>query len=140
MNAVWPADDLPLPLRDDFSRAGVDGRVRKQIEAGPVAYKRRYSLVPKLIGFSMFLSIDQVDRFWRFFEEECKGGALPFWMADPQRDGQPLLSSDGTPMLDADGVPYLQTVTKIYQFGDDMPAETPRGIDYKVAFGLVELP
>lgn len=80
-------------------------------------------------------------RFWRFYDEDCAGGASYFWMPDPATDGWQLLTEAGQPVLLGDEQYLLLAARWLCSWGDEPPAES---VDvqtrFKVSFNVWVMP
>jgi hypothetical protein len=132
--------ELPRPNRDGYRVARGDGRSIGRQDAGPPTRRRRFSSTVTTLSLSIDLSRSLKARFDRFYDEETAGGTLPFLMPDPATDGTELLTIGGVPLLTAGGVPLLIARTWLCVFGDQLPVETPRGVEWRVSFTLLVLP
>ncbi|MFB2553334.1 hypothetical protein [Ensifer soli] len=140
VNPVWPTS-LPLPNRDGFRRGWEDPRTRRQREAGPPGYQRRYSRPAKPMTLVLDCSRDQFAELERFFEDDLQHGSLVFQMPDPITDGWPALLDDGQPWLDDDGTPILLDATLLMLWGDQPPEVTGiRGVRFTVVCPLWIMP
>ncbi len=139
MIAIWP-DSLPLPERDTWQLQPQDARRKRQSDAGPPAYRRRFSSVARTVTLSLLLSRDQKAVFDTFFHGDCAEGSHLFTMPDPTTDGWPVLSSDGEALLAAPGVPLLLSARWLCAWGDATPTETLVGIEFRKSFSVVVMP
>ncbi len=135
----WPTD-LPHPERSSWQMQPQDARRKRQASVGPPSYRRRFSRVPKLVTLSVVLSRNEKAIFDNFYHDECAEGSLLFHMPDPTTDGWPLLTSDGQPMLMSDGTPLLLSAIWLCAWGDQTPAETIQGIEFRKTFSVVVMP
>lgn len=138
-NPSYPAE-LPPPMRQGFQVQRGDGRTITRQDAGPPNIRRRFSSVVDTIAFTTQLSRAQLARFDRFYEEDTKGGSLPFRMSDPMTDGWSLLIEDGAPLRTGAGVRLLVAKKWLVTFGQSLPATTVRGVTFTVTFQLWVLP
>ncbi|MFT4015190.1 MAG: hypothetical protein QM682_17740 [Paracoccus sp. (in: a-proteobacteria)] len=106
MIATWPTS-LPRPERDNWWLQPQDARRKRQNDAGPPGYRRRFSSVAKSVSMSLLLSQNQRETFDQFFHKTCQEGAISFWMSDPTRDGWPLTTASGVPLWVACSVPRI---------------------------------
>lgn len=140
---VWPAE-LPRPERDTWNVQRQDARLKRRSDAGPVNYRRRFSSASKSVRLSVILTRDGKAIFDTFFDLTTDGGVTPFWMPDPTTDGWALTTSDGAPLLIAggpdDGKPILLAAQWLCVFGDQMPAETVVGTEFRISFSVEVLP
>ncbi len=139
MIQIWPAD-LPRPERPTWQLTPQDARRKTQSEAGPPRYRRRFSSAAKMVTLSVILSRNGKAIFDRFFHEDCSEGARLFYMPDPTTEGWPLLAADGTPLLTSGGAPILMGGRWLCAWGDQMPAETVQGVEFKKTFSIVVMP
>ena len=139
MIATWPSD-LPRPLRETYADAYDDLRIKRRSDSGVRSYRKRVSISIKTLNVSIAVTEAKLGVFETFVEETLQGGVLPFWMADPVEDGQPILLVDGSPLLDTSNQPILATVNRLYTFGETLPGKVPHGIGYKISFTLSEIP
>jgi len=137
--AVWP-ETLPRPERDSWQKQPQDARRKRQSDAGPPAYRRRFSSVAKMVTLSVLLSRDEAALFDTFFHQDCAEGSLLFTMPDPTTDGWEMLSSEGETLLDGDGDALLLSATWLCAWGDTMPTETLVGIEFRKSFSVVVMP
>jgi hypothetical protein len=136
---TWPST-LPRPERDSWSRSPLEARFKKQAEASPPAYRRRFSGVPKSVALSIVVSRAGKAVFDQFYEEDTAFGAKPFYMPDPTTDGWALLDGAGRPMLTADGLPILLSGQWLVFFGDDLPKESIQGVEFRMSFSVTVMP
>lgn len=132
--------ELPRPNRDGYKVARGDGRTIGRTDAGPPIRRRRFSAVPKTVSFVTDLTQSQKARFDRFYDEDTAEGTLPFLLPDWAVHGTPLLTAGGAPLLTAGGVPLLISRIWLCVFGDQLPVETPRGVEWRMSFSLLVLP
>jgi hypothetical protein len=139
----WPVE-LPLPERSSWNAQPQEARKKRQSDAGPPSYRRRFSSAAKMVAMSVLLTADQRAIFDNFFEYETSMGSLLFWMPDPSTDGWGLFASDSAPLLISggpdDGKPLLLAAQWLCTFGDQLPAETIQGNQFRKAFGVVVIP
>lgn len=135
----WP-EVLPRPERGTWQVSPQDGRRKTQSDTGPARYRRRFSSVARLVTLSLILSRDQKAVFDRFFRDDCAEGVRLFYMPDPTTDGWPLLTAAGSPLLTPTGQPLLLGARWLCSWGDQLPAETIQGVEFKKTFGIVVLP
>lgn len=136
--AVWPTS-LPRPERNTWQSQPQDARLKRQSDAGPPGFRRRFSQAAKTVTLSVLLSRNQKAVFDRFFEADTRGGSLLFWMPDPTTDGWPMLTADGVPVLNGAGQPVLLSARWLCLF-DAMPAEAIVGIEFRKSFSVVVMP
>jgi hypothetical protein len=137
--AIWPAE-LPKPERNTWSSQPQEARLRRTSEAGPAAYRRRFSNVSKVVSLSVLLTADQRAIFDNFYEYDTKKGSLLFRMPDPTTDGWALTVSDGQPFLTSEGQPMLIAAMWLCTFGDQLPAETIVGVEFRKTFSVEVMP
>ena len=139
MMLTWP-DTLPHPERDSWQVQPQDARRKRQSDAGPPAYRRRFSSVAKTVQLSVLLSRDEKAVFDRFFHDDCKEGALLFQMPDPTTDGWPMLSTEGDDLLIDTDTPLLLSALWLCAWGDAVPTETLVGLEFRKSFSVVVMP
>lgn len=139
MVAVYPSE-LPPPLQDDYQQARGEGRYRSNADAGPPNVRTRFSAVADTVAFSTMLDRAERARFDRFYIEEIKRGALPFYLPDPGTDGWAALTYDGEPILTYDGDPVLMAESWLCLMGARLPVMTVIGLSWRVSFEVTVLP
>lgn len=139
MIATWP-DTLPRPERSGWQLQPQEARRKRQSDAGPPAYRRRFSSVAKMVSLSVLLTRNQKAIFDRFFHETCAEGSLRFWMPDPSTDGWKLYSTDGQPLMVDDSTLLLLSERWLCAWGDQLPTETVQGIEFRKSFSIVVVP
>ncbi len=137
--ATWP-EELPKPERKTFQLTYLDPRLKRQGDAGPPAYRRRFSSVARPVTLSIVATRSERAIFETFFVERTAHGALPFYMPDPTTDGWPLLLDDGRPLLTSDGQPILIAARWLCLFGDSLPMITVIGVNFRVTFNIWVMP
>lgn len=135
----WPSV-LPRPERDTWAKSPGEARVKKRSEAGPPAYRRRFSAVPKTVRLSMMISRAHKAIFDDFFENVTSYGSRLFYMPDPTTDLWALLDDQGNQILTESGSPILLSAVWLCFFGDDQPAETVVGMRFRITFSVVVMP
>ncbi len=135
----WPAD-LPAPERNTWRSTPQEARQKRQSDAGPQGYRRRFSSVAKTVNLSVILKRQQKAVFDTFFERDTRHGIIKFWMPDPTTDGWALLTSTGSPLLTDDGTPMLLAARWLCQFGEELPVETIQGVEFRKTFSITVLP
>ena len=94
-----------------------------------------------MVTLSLILSRNGRAIFDDFFHGTCAEGSLLFYMPDPTTDGWPIFGSDGQPLLVApSGAPLLMSARWLCAWGDQTPAETLQGIEFRKTFSVVVLP
>jgi hypothetical protein len=139
MILTWPAE-LPRPERQTWALTPQEARRKRQPDAGPPGYRRRFTSVARLVTMSVLLTRNGRAIFDRFFHEDCAEGSLNFWMPDPTTDGWPMLTSAGVPVLNGAGLPVLLSARWLCAWGDQMPGEAVQGTEFRKTFGIVVLP
>lgn len=142
MIATWPTA-LPRPERDSWQLQPQDARRKRQNEAGPPGYRRRFSSVAKSLTMAITLTHDQRAVFDRFFHVTCQEGAVRFWMPDPSTDGWPLTTATGEPLLvnEVTGEALTHSERWLCAWGDQLPAETVvEQVRFRKTFDLWVLP
>lgn len=136
---VWPSD-LPPPERSSWNLTPQDARRKRQADAGPPGYRRRFSNVGRTVSLSLILTRGQKAAFEKFFYVDCKQGAEMFRMPDPTTDGWPMFASDGGPLVQPDGTPLLLSASWVCLWGETLPAETIVGREFRKSFDVVVMP
>lgn len=136
---TWPSS-LPRPLRSGYQAQNADPRLRKQADAGPPGFRRRYSSVARGLSLSVVLSRSEKAQFDRFYEQDTRHGSLPFWMPDPVTDGWPMLTESGAYVLTESGQPILLSKQLLCLFGDEPPVETIQGMSFTIGFSVWVMP
>lgn len=139
MIATWPSS-LPRPERSSWQLQRQDARRRRQGEAGPPAYGRRFSSAATLVTLSVVLNRSQRATFDTFYVDDCLDGSRLFRMPDPTTEGWPLKDASGAPLYDAAGAPLLMSGTWLCAWGDQTPRETIIGIEFRKSFNVVVMP
>lgn len=136
---TWP-QVLPPPERDSWQLTSQEARRKRQNEAGPPSYRRRFSSAARLVTLSVILTRDQKAVFDQFYHETCAEGSLLFWMPDPTTDGWKLLTSGGLPLLSG-SEPILLSERWLCAWGDDQPVEAVvRQVKFQKTFSVVVMP
>jgi len=113
MADVWPSSLPQYVLREGFSEAIGDGRLRSQPDKGPAKVRRRSSMMPKLQQARMIMSAGQLAILREFVSDTLMNGSLPFLMPDP-----------------------ITRYPALVRFAENLPAWTSRGIHFDVSFDL----
>jgi len=135
----WPSE-LPLPERNTWQSRTQDPRQRRGNDAGPPAYRRKYSSAALEVSLSVILTRDERAIFDQFYLADTKHGTAVFTMPDPTTDGWALMGSDGSGLLTDDSAPILLSGEWLCQFGETVPAETITGIDFRKSFSILVMP
>lgn len=137
---MWP-EGLAKFERSGWQLQPQDARRRRQSDAGPPGFRRRFSSVAKKVGLTLVVSRSNLARFWRFYEEDCANGSGLFRMPDPATDGWPLLTHDGVPLLTEKGQPLLIAAHWLCAWGDEPPVESVNvQTQFKVTFSVWVMP
>lgn len=141
MIATWPIA-LPHPERSGWQLQPQEARRKRQSDAGPPGYRRRFSSVARMVSLSMLLTHNQRAAFDRFFHETCEEGSRRFWMPDPTNDGWPLTTETGAPLLIDAGTqePLVISERWLCAWGEQLPTETVMGVEFRKVFQIVVLP
>lgn len=140
MTPVWPVD-LNKFERDGWQVQLQESRRKRSPDAGPPGYRRRFSSVARLVGFSIVLSRNEKAIFDRFYEEDCNWGTNLFRMPDPTTDGWPALTSSGAPIILPDGRRMLLAKSWVCHWGDQPPLESVHGqTQFRKSFNVVVMP
>jgi hypothetical protein len=136
---VWP-DDLRRFEREGWQIQPQNARQRRQSDAGPPGWRRRFSAVARTVSLSLILTRNEKAVFDRFYSKDCAEGARLFWMPDMSTDGWPLLDSAGVPLL-SNGVPILLSARWLCSFGEEPPVETiVEQVKFRKIFTVVVMP
>jgi hypothetical protein len=140
---TWP--DLPNPERDTWTRQRQDARLKRISDAGPPAWRRRFSNAAQMVSLSVVLDRDQNAIFDNFYRFDTREGSSLFWMPDPTTDGVALLTSNGAPVLIAggaqDGQPLVLGALWLCSFGEQVPTEAIVGaFHFRRTFAVVVMP
>ena len=139
MIAVWPSE-LPRPERNSWQNQSQEARRMTQSDIGPPRYRRRFSGVPKLVTMTVMLDRNQRAIFDNFYKHDCAWGSHRFWMPDPTTEGWPLFTASGQQLFTHDGRPILMGGRWLCAWGDQPPAETVIGLEFRKSFPVVVLP
>lgn len=137
---VWP-ETLRRIERDSWQAQRQDARLRRQSDAGPQTYRRRFSSAARLVALSVIVTRDEKAIFDRFFEQDCQDGTSLFWMPDPTTDGWAALTTGGQRITMPDGTPILMSRRWLCSWGDALPVETVQGdVDFRKSFSVQVMP
>lgn len=136
---VWPTL-LPRPERPTWSSTPQEARVKRQNDAGPPGWRRRFSSAATMVSLSVLLTRNQRAAFDQFYQVDCKRGSQLFWMPDPTTDGWPMMTADGALLLDGMGQPLLMSGTWLCVFGDQVPVESIQGTEFRKTFNIAVMP
>lgn len=141
MIATWPST-LPRPERGSWQLQPQEARRKRQSDAGPPGYRRRFSSVAKSVSMSLILTRNEKAIFDRFFHETCAEGSVNFWMPDPSTEGWPLTTNLGVDLfVDENRTnPLLLSERWLCAWGDQLPTETVLGIEFRKSFSIWVLP
>lgn len=139
MTAIWPSS-LPRPERQPYGRQPDEARLERKAETGPLAFRRRFSSVARLVALSIDIDRNQKAIFDRFYETDTKEGSLPFSMPDPTTHEWLLFTADGQQILAVDGTPILLTAHWLCVFGKSRPSEAIRGVRFQISFQVAVMP
>ena len=139
MIATWPPS-LPHPERETWQQQPQESRRKRQSDAGPPGYRRRFSSVARMVTLSVVLTHGQRAVFDKFYLEICKHGTIRFWMPDPSTDGWPLTTEAGVQLTTETGEPLTRAERWLCAWGDQLPTETVLGREFRKSFNVVVLP
>jgi hypothetical protein len=137
---IWPSDLPTWILVDTYKSAPSGNRLVTEMDAGPAKQRRRG---PKMrsVTCGINLNSDERARFDRFWDEDLKGGVLPFWKMDAHFDLQAILDESSTPITAEDDSPILVDAWWLAQMGKTEPVYSALGAgNFKVEFEIVVLP
>lgn len=135
----WPST-LPRPERNTWQETPMEARLKRNPEAGPPGYRRRFSGVPEAVSLSILVDRNNKAVFDNFRKDLTKQGSLPFWMPDATTDGIPLLTPTGAPLLTGAGEPILMSARWLCLFGEQLPASTIVGVEFRISFSVMVMP
>ncbi|MBW8447267.1 MAG: hypothetical protein K0M49_16725 [Arenimonas sp.] len=118
----------------------MEARLKRNPEAGPPGYRRRFSGVPEAVSLSILVDRNNKAVFDNFRKDLTKQGSLPFWMPDATTDGIPLLTPTGAPLLTGAGEPILMSARWLCLFGEQLPASTIVGVEFRISFSVMVMP
>lgn len=113
---VWPAALPNTMARDNHRYTFGDGRLRSATDVGPGKVRRRFSATAKPLSGTMILSLDQRIQLETFWNDDTKGGTLPFIFPAIGIDGAALTMADGTELTTSDGTPITMSAHWLVQF------------------------
>ncbi len=131
----WP-DTLPRPMRDTYGLAAGENRRFGQNEAGPAQMRGGVSNAPETVTMTLDVSLNERERFWRFWREETMKGLKPFAMRDHARDNIPISTPQGGQLTTVSGSRLVMASWWIVRFGRAVPSHTPIGVRWRVRFDL----
>lgn len=115
----WPAELPQYPSVSGTSRGFADGRLFQAMAQGPAKIRLRTSAAIKPLSVSFMMTVAEVSVFEAFWDDDTKGGSLPFYF----------------PNYDDEGEFWLVV------FGENAPVVTPTEYDAEqVSFTLSILP
>lgn len=137
---VWP-EALNRWERESWQGQRQEARQRRQSDAGPPGWRRRFSAVARSYSLSVVLTRDERAVFDTFYAVTCAEGSRLFWMPDPATDGWPMLTHNGAPVLTRAGEPVLMSARWLCSFGDQPPVETIiEQVKFRKSFTVVVMP
>lgn len=137
---LWPSDLPQQPQIKGYAQAGADGRLVSDTEVGPGKQRRRWTGA-KAVQLSLLLKGDQLQSFWRFFDDASAGGALPFFFPDPVGDGAALTDDGYHHLTMDDGTGLEASAHWLVLFGSGAPSVTAVGGPwFEAAFAVQVLP
>lgn len=94
---TWPAT-LPQTLLRTLTRKRQPGKIRSQMDTGPVKQRTRFTATTKMFDASLIMTGAQLTTFYTFYEDDLGHGALSFTWVDPITDAAATLRfGDGEP-------------------------------------------
>ena len=137
---VWPKALVKFE-RSGWQLQPQDARRKRQSDAGPPGFRRRFSSVARNVGLVLRVSRADLSTFWRFHNSDCSHGSSLFWIPDPSTDGWPLLTRRNAPILTADGRPLLASARWLCAWGDEPPVESVHvQTEFKLSFSIWVMP
>lgn len=129
---IWPSTLPHRVLRDGYSEAGPDGRLRQPMSTGPAKVRRLTSAAVREVQVSLLLSPDQRATLDGFWDDDLAGGVRAFWFPDQVRDGVVLDAEEAGvslgPMLTEDEEEILIDAWWLARFGEGGLSFEPAGI------------
>lgn len=80
----WPVSLPASPLAEGFSETPPATSLRTEMDQGPAKMRQRTTAGVGRLGFSLLLSLAQVQILDEFFRNDTKGGSLSFSFAHPR--------------------------------------------------------
>lgn len=81
---TFPAT-LPQYVQEGgFSEQIQDQTIESQMDTGPAKIRRRFTKSLRQFSLQMMLTPAQTDTFEAFWQDDCKGGSLPFVWVHPR--------------------------------------------------------
>lgn len=138
----WPSDLPQEVLAKDFSASPRDGRLAARTDTGPGRVRRRTSGAVAPVACRIITTWDGRMRFERFWNEETRGGVLPFLIRDQLLDGLPLGDEGGDTVTTEDDDILLIPAWWLVQFATQAaPVWTAEGSPWLTCrFSLNVLP
>lgn len=141
MTVFYPPELPQFVTSDRFQKGAGDGRLRTRMGSGQSKVRRLTGMPVKPLSAQAHYSRGELGRFWTWWEDDLRGGSLPFFMRNQIIDGRALLDDDFEEVTDEDDNPILITAWWLCLFGEGQPTETALGAElYRVAFELEILP
>lgn len=79
---LWPAT-LPKPERQTFQKTWTEGRLKRQSEAGPPGYRRRFSAVAIRVARETFIAVSKnVPQLKLIWHKNDKAQRLMVWSVE----------------------------------------------------------
>lgn len=81
---TWPATLPEFVLEAGYGEQLEDTTRETQMDAGPPKVRRRFTKGYRLYSVAIEMDPDVADDFTTFYEDTCKGGAIPFTWVHPR--------------------------------------------------------
>lgn len=130
---------LDAPLRDGFSAAIGEGRVRTAPDAGTPRQRRRFSNAAMPVTLTLIVTRQGRAELEAFIAETLDAGSLAFSMPDPSTDGWPLAGDTGAALLTDAGAAMAVAADWLCVF-DQLPSFEPAGVEFRARFSILVLP
>jgi hypothetical protein len=140
---IWPDELNQWMMAPDFSASAADARSEKPMDVGPGRLRRRSSAVSAPVSGSLRCDQNQLARLLRFWNEDTKGGTLPFLFKDQLFDGAVLLIETGEPLLtEADDQILLEGwwLVQFSKGGPPVYRPSKRSVEWIASIQLAVLP
>lgn len=137
---IWPSALPQKVIADSYSEKFRDGRMFSQMSSGPPKVRRRFSSAVKPVSASIIVTYGQAAILERFWEDDTKGGSLPFYIRDQRNDGLPILEGNNLPILEGNGLPILISSRWLVLFGEGGVELRSWGLQFQATFQLLVMP
>ena len=137
----WPSELPERPSQQGYSYGFGDGRLSTDMDSGPPKMRRRSSSAVRPVTASFMGDADAMARLERFWDEDTRGGTLPFTIVNPRTHGLPAAAGSGETLLTDSGDQLLVSAYDVAMMGKTAPQITPiGGLEYRASYSLTILP